>query len=573
VIRYPGIVASPGIATGRVFLYRKTAVRIARKCVTDSATEVERYRNCVKEADDSLSTLMEQMEVDGVEEQVEIFEIQREFLTDPSYGEAIAERIAETGLVAEAAVEDVSKELAEEFSAIDDEYFAGRSADILDLGKLLIGILTGTKSEGLSNLPGPSVVVADDLAPSDTAGIDRDKVLALCTRAGSATSHTAILARSFGIPALVGLGPIAIEPGTEVVVDAVGGALVVEPSPEELATFTRAEAKFQDRKEFLLRSAKEPAVTTDGHRVGIWANVGSVADARQALELGAEGSGLVRTEFLFLNRKTLPSEEEQYEVYRQIAEVFGKRPAIIRTLDVGGDKKLPSVDMPPEENPFLGRRAIRLALSDPERLLYPQIRAILRAGYGRALRMMFPMISSIEEIREAREAVEHCKEELSREGLDFDAEMPVGIMIEIPSAAIIADRLAHHVDFFSIGTNDLVQYTIAVDRTNDTVAHLADTLHPAVVSLIQRVIEGAHAAGKECGMCGEMAGDPSAIPLLLALGLDDFSMAPGSVPFAKDQIRRLSKGDLEQLKRIAVTATSREEIKKETGRFATGLLG
>ncbi len=281
----------------------------------------------------------------------------------------------------------------------------------------------------------------------------------------------------------------------------------------------------------------------------------------------------MRTEFLFLNRKTLPSEEEQYEVYRQIAEVFGKRPAIIRSLDVGGDKELPSVDMPPEENPFLGRRAIRLALSDPERLLYPQIRAILRAGHQRNLRIMFPMISSLEEIRETREAVEHCKEELSREGLDFDAEMPVGIMIEIPSAAIIADRLAHHVDFFSIGTNDLVQYTIAVDRTNDTVAHLADTLHPAVVSLIQRVIDGAHAAGKECGMCGEMAGDPAAIPLLLALGLDDFSMAPGSVPFAKDQIRRLSRGDLEALKGVALTATSSEEIKKETRRFATGLLG
>lgn len=571
--RYPGIVASPGIVTGRVFLYRKTAVQIARKLVADTAAEVERYRSCVQEADESLSSLMEKLEVDGMAEQVEIFEIQREFLTDPSYGEAIAERIAETGLVAEAAVEDVSKELAEEFSAIDDDYFAGRSADILDLGKLLIGVLTGTKSHGLSSLPGPSVVIADDLAPSDTAGIDRDKVLALCTRAGSATSHTAILARSFGIPALVGLGPITVDQGIEVVVDAVGGALVLEPSPEERAAFAEAEAKFQDRKEVLLKSAKKPAVTTDGHRVGIWANIGSVADARQAIELGAEGSGLVRTEFLFLNRKTLPTEEEQYEVYRQIAEVFGKRPAIIRTLDVGGDKELPSVDLLPEENPFLGRRAIRLALSDPERLLYPQIRAILRAGHGRALRMMFPMISSLQEIQSAREAVEHCKEELLREGLDHDREMPVGVMIEIPSAAIIADRLAHYVDFFSIGTNDLVQYTIAVDRTNDAVAHLADTLHPAVVLLIQRVIDGAHAAGKECGMCGEMAGDPAAIPLLLALGLDDFSMAPGSVPFAKDQIRRLSKGDLEGLKRVAVTASSSEEIREETGRFATGLLG
>ncbi len=571
--RYPGIVASPGIATGPVFVYRKTAVRIVRKSVPDPATEVVRYRACVEEANQSLLRLTSQMEVDGMAEQSEIFEIQREFLTDPSYGEAIAERISATGLIAEAAVEDVSEELAEEFSTIDDEYFAGRGADILDLGKLLIGILTGTKSQGLSNLTGPSVVVADDLAPSDTAGIDRSKVLALCTRAGSATSHTAILARSFGIPALVGLGPISIDEGTEVVVDAVGGGLVLDPSPEQLASFAEAAAKFQDRKAVLLKSAKKPAVTTDGHRVGIWANVGSVADARQALELGAEGSGLVRTEFLFLNRKTLPSEEEQYEVYRQIAEVFGKRPAIIRTLDVGGDKELPSVDMPPEENPFLGRRAIRLALSDPERLLYPQIRAILRAGHGRALRMMFPMISSLEEILAAREAVEHCKEELLREGLAFDTEMPLGVMIEIPSAAIIADRLAHHVDFFSIGTNDLVQYTIAVDRTNDTVAHLADTLHPAVVSLIQKVIEGAHAAGKECGMCGEMAGDPQAIPLLLALGLDDFSMAPGSVPFAKDQIRRLSKGDLDALKDVAARATSSEEIKKETRRFATGLLG
>jgi phosphotransferase system enzyme I (PtsI) len=573
VNRYPGIVASPGIATGPVFLYRKKSVTIVRRSVSDPSEEVERYRACVKEADDSLSSLMERMEAEGMEEQVEIFEIQREFLTDPSYGEAIAERIEKTGLIAEAAVEDVSSELAAEFAAIDDEYFAGRSVDVQDLGKLLIGILTGTKSEGLANLPRPSVVLADDLAPSDTAGIDREKVLALCTRAGSATSHTAILARSFGIPSLVGLGPISVKNGSEVVVDAVSGSLVVDPTKKELASFAQAEKEFSARKEELLKSAKKPATTADGRHVEVWANIGSVADARQALELGAEGSGLVRTEFLFLNRKTLPSEEEQYEVYHQIAEVFGKRPAIIRTLDVGGDKELPSVEMPPEENPFLGRRAIRLALSDPERLLYPQIRAILRAGAGHALRIMFPMISSLEEIVSAREAVEHCKEELTRQGLEFDSEMPVGIMIEIPSAAVIADRLAHHVDFFSIGTNDLVQYTIAVDRTNDTVAHLADTLHPAVVSLINRVIESAHALGKEVGMCGEMAGDPAAIPLLLALGLDDFSMAAGSIPFAKDQIRRLSIRDLEPLKQVALTATSSEEVKTAAEEFSTGLLG
>ncbi|NJN92906.1 MAG: phosphoenolpyruvate--protein phosphotransferase [Anaerolineales bacterium] len=366
-------------------------------------------------------------------------------------------------------------------------------------------------------------------------------VLGFGTATGGATSHTAILSRSLGIPAVVGLGPEALYLAStdQLILDGNSGEVWVNPDAATTAAFEeRRQTQLREQTE-TLRHAHQPAITTDGWQVEIAANIGSLADAQHAIDMGAEGVGLLRTEFLFLARNTLPSEEEQYHALRAIADVFHQRPLVVRTLDAGGDKQIPYLDMPIEQNPFLGRRAIRLTLAEPQ-LLQAQLRAILRAGHERNIKIMFPMIGSISELRQCRAQLEQAQAALAVAGTPQAESPEVGIMVEIPAAAILADALAPLVDFFSIGTNDLAQYTLAADRTNPLVAPLADPLHPAVLHLIRQVIEAGHRHGKWVGMCGELAGNPLAVPVLLGLGLDEFSMTASAIPAAKALIRALS---------------------------------
>ncbi len=568
--RLRGIVASNGIAIGPVFRYQPASLRVQRRSVSDVEAEAERFirtRDAVASALDELVTRMG--ESDRAQD-AEIFEIQREFLEDPSFGEAIPERIREEGINAEAAVEGVARDLAEEFGEIEDEYFAQRATDVQDLATRMLRHLSGITEDPLAALREPSVIIAPDLTPSDTASLSAELALALVTEAGSATSHTAILARGMGIPALVGLGPVPHASGTAIV-DALEGELMLDPEDALLVDAKARQADYASRRERLLARAFERVHTEAGEELEIAANIGTVNDARQAVANGADGVGLLRTEFLFLDRPRLPSEEEQLQAYRDIGKAMGGRPIVIRTLDVGGDKRLPSVELPAEQNPFLGQRAIRLAFAHPEKLLFPQLRAILRAAAEAPYRIMFPMIASLPELLRAKDALAESASALKSEGVDYNAELEVGIMVEIPATAVAADLFAPHVDFFSIGTNDLTQYTLAVDRTNEQIAELADYCNPAVLRLIRGVIRAGRDAGKWVGMCGEMAGDPLAIPLLLGMGLQEYSMSPSRIPDAKDRIRHLPETRCADLAEEACTLPDAKAVRSLVRDFLAGL--
>lgn len=559
--RLNGIAASQGIAIGPAFVYRPEPLAFKEQIIQNPPAEINRLIQAVEAVQTMLIALEEYTQQAIGESEAKIFEVHRMFLADPAFAGEIKAIIEQEKLNAEAAVDRVSTELMEQFSAIDDEYFRQRAVDIKDVAQRLIRQLLGLEETTLASLKFPSIIIANDLTPSDTASLNRDMALGLCTEIGSSTSHTAILARSLGTPAVVGIGKLEISSGVTVIIDGQSGELIIDPDAETLAEYqTRQQARQRIRsREIAL--AQQPAITTDGHQVEVVANIGSVVEAEQALKMGAEGVGLLRTEFLFLQGDTLPSEEEQYRIYRAIADVFQQLPLIVRTLDVGGDKELPSIDLAVEQNPMLGQRAIRLCLARPA-IFQTQLRAILRAGHERNVKIMFPLIGSEEELHQALEQLELAKADLRARNLPHVEKPDVGIMIEVPSAAVLADVLAPQVDFFSIGTNDLAQYTLAVDRTNETVAHLADPLHPAVIRLIHLVIQAAHQHNKWVGLCGEMAGSPQAVPLLLGLGLDEFSMAAASVPSVKALLRTLSKMQAQEIAQRCLELPSLQRVRE-----------
>jgi phosphoenolpyruvate-protein phosphotransferase len=559
--RIHGIGASEGIAVGPAVVHRAELPEIHLRDVDDPAAEAARLEQAVGRVLQRLERLEEQARSTAGSGAGEIFEAHRMFLEDPSFaGDAVAV-VAREALCAEAAVTLVTDRLATEFEDIGDEYFAARAADVRDIGTQLVRELMGLGEGGFSSLDVPSVIVAHDLTPSETVTIPPGMALAFVTETGSPTSHTAILARGLGIPAVVGVGVTDIEPGVTLAVDGGAGSVWVEPDRSTLVALLERKAGDDARRALAERHAGEPAVTRDGHRIEVVANIGNPADAVRADELGAEGVGLFRTEFLFLDRATPPDEAEQYEAYRRVFEVFGDRPVVVRTLDVGGDKEVPGIDVGVELNPFLGKRGIRLTLAEPE-LFATQLRALLRAAVGANLKLMFPMVASLAEVDAARAAVMAAAADLDAAGLERAGGFEIGIMIEVPSAAVTADLLAPHVDFFSIGTNDLTQYTLAVDRTNPAVAPLADALHPAVLRLIGSVIEAAHAHGRWVGLCGELAGDPLAAPVLLGLGLDEWSMNPPAVPMVKARVRTLSREDCQVLAGRCLHATSPEQVRE-----------
>ncbi|MBE7549699.1 MAG: phosphoenolpyruvate--protein phosphotransferase [Anaerolineales bacterium] len=558
-----GIPASNGIAIGPVFIYQPEAPVVEQRSIADPAAEVARLDTVIAAAATDLQALKAKTEAAVGAEEAQIFEVHRMFLEDPAFTGVIKEAIETSQINAEAAVSQTASALVEQFEALDDEYFRQRAADIKDIGQRLLRLLTGAGGSSLAGLARPAVILAHDLTPSDTATVDRHMVLAFCTAIGGATSHTAILSRSLGIPAVVGLGQEVLQLAVtdQLIVDGGAGEVWVNPDQDAINAYEqRRQEQLQGQAE-VLSHAHEPATTSDGRPVEVVANIGSLADARQAIEMGAEGVGLLRTEFLFMQRDTLPGEEEQYQALRAIADVFQKRPLVVRTLDIGGDKPLPYLDMPEEQNPFLGRRAIRLTLAEPE-LFQVQLRASLRAGHERNIKIMFPMIGSVSELRRCRAHFEQARAALAAEKIPQAESPEVGIMVEIPSTAILADALAPLVDFFSIGTNDLAQYTLAADRTNPLVAPLADPLHPAVLRLIRQVIEAGHAHGKWVGMCGELAGNPLAVPVLVGLGLDEFSMTASAIPIAKALIRRLSIPQAQQIAVECLKLTDLEEVEQ-----------
>jgi phosphoenolpyruvate-protein phosphotransferase (PTS system enzyme I) len=539
-VKLDGVAASEGVAVGPAFVHLPTEPEPERETIPKEAVEEElkRFREAVEAVVRHLSETAERLREGGSEKEAGIFEAHAEMAEDPEFHSEVEERVRSLESP-EAAVLAVGEEYAGMFAAMEDEYMAARADDVRDVATQIATELMGGKSGGLETLAEPSVIVAPNLAPSDTARIPKGMALGFVISEGSRTSHVSIMARSFGIPAVVGVGA-ALEDalGAEIVaVDGTEGYAVANPDEATISHFEEKQKEAKEQAALLEEYKHVEARTNDGRRIEVAANIGSAEEAEGALSWGAEGVGLFRTEFLFMERPQLPSEDEQYEAYRAVVEAFGERPVIIRTIDIGGDKDLPGVDQPEEENPFLGWRGIRMCLDVPE-LFKPQLRAILRAAPHGNLKVMFPMVVDAIELRAAKKILEGCREELKNEGAQF-GEVAIGVMVETPAAAIRAQEIAPEVSFFSIGTNDLVQYTLAADRGNERLRRLQSADHPAVLDLIEKTCEAAKEAGIWVGVCGEAAGEAAMIPKLIELGVSELSMSAPSIPRAKKIVSEL----------------------------------
>lgn len=529
-----GIAASKGYAIGQVVVKDHIEDLVIERHVEDAQGEKERFHKAVEESKIQIIAIKAKSEKELGADKVEVFDSHIMILEDPELTKGVEELIENNKVNCEKALEDVAKGYIAIFESMDDEYMRERAADIKDVvGRLHVNLL-GKKHSDEQTLGENTIIVAHDLTPSDTAQLDRSKVIAFLTDIGGRTSHSAIMARTLEIPAVVGLKDITtvVKEGDMVIVDGNEGIVIINPSNEELKKYKEIKETFEEERETLKTLKDIKIVTSDGKRIEVAGNIGSPEDVNKVIENGGEGIGLFRTEFLYMDREDMPSEEEQYKAYKYVLKNMGNKPVVIRTLDIGGDKKLSYLEMPEEMNPFLGYRAIRICL-DRKDIFKPQLRALLRASVYGNLKIMFPMISSLNEIVEAKALLNECKDELIKEGFVVNNQIEVGIMIEIPAAALMAEELAQHVDFLSIGTNDLIQYTLAADRMNEKVSYLYNPGHPAVLKLIKMTIEGAHKAGKWCGMCGEMAGDEAYIEVLLEYGLDEFSMSASSILNAK----------------------------------------
>jgi phosphoenolpyruvate-protein phosphotransferase (PTS system enzyme I) len=539
-VRLDGVAASEGVALGPAFVHVPAEPEPERESIPKGEVETElgRLREAVETVVRDLAQTAERMREGGNEGEAGIFDAHAEIAEDPEFQSEVEERVRSLESP-EAAVLAVGEEYAGMFAAMEDEYLAARADDVRDVATQIAAELMGGRQAGLEALDEPSVILALNLAPSDTARIPKGMALGFVISEGSRTSHVSIMARSFGIPAVVGVGgPLEDALGAKVVaLDGTEGYAIADPDEPTIAAFEDKQKSLAAEAELLEEYKHVEAKTSDGRRIEVAANIGSAGEAEGALAWGAEGVGLFRTEFLFMERPELPTEDEQYEAYREAAEAFGEKPVVIRTLDVGGDKDLPGVDQPVEENPFLGWRGIRMCLDVPE-LFKPQLRAILRAAPHGNLKIMFPMVVDNVELRAAKEMLEECRGELESEGQETGS-VEVGIMVETPAAAIRAADIAPEVSFFSIGTNDLIQYTLAADRGNERLTRLQSADHPAVLDLIGMTCEAAREAGIWVGVCGEAAGEPALIPKLIELGVTELSMSAPSIPRAKRIVSEL----------------------------------
>jgi phosphoenolpyruvate-protein phosphotransferase (PTS system enzyme I) len=559
-----GTLVSPGIAFAKALLLKEEPIAISNRQILDNKieAEIERFKEARQKSSKQLHTIMERAKSTLGEDKAAIFEGHIMLLEDEDLEQEVISRIQSKHSTADAAVQSVFETQAKELENLDDEYLKERAADIRDIGKRLLKNILGIEIVDLSAISQPCILVATDLTPSETAQLNLDMVLGFITDAGGRTSHTSIMARSLEIPAIVGTSNAtqAIKQGDFVILDAINNAIYINPDHTTQEKLKQVQAKYISDKEELAKLKDLPAVTLDGHQVEICGNIGTVRDIAGAERNGYEGVGLYRTEFLFMDREAYPDEEEQFKAYKEVAESTNGLSVIVRTMDIGGDKDVPYMHLPKEENPFLGWRAIRICL-DRKEVLHAQLRAILRASAFGKLRIMFPMIISVEEIRTLKSEINTLKEQLTAEGKAFDKNIEIGVMIETPAAAVIAHHLAKEVDFFSIGTNDLTQYTLAVDRGNELISHLYNPFSPSVLTLIKNVIDASHKEGKWTGMCGELAGDERATILLLGMGLDEFSMSAVSIPKIKKLIRNTN---YEEAKKFADAvlekATSKEII-------------
>ena len=550
-----GVPGAPGLAIGPIHQFRRAEI-VVQDHAGGVVEEQARLSAALDEAREQLAALHEQVLLRAANAEAAIFEVHREILADPDLLDLVRAKIEAQRGAAEAWQAAIA-ERAAALAGLRDPLLAERAADVRDVGERVLRLLVGVDTPAPALPDEPFILVAYDLTPSETVALDPKRVLGFCTAVGGPNAHTAILARALGLPAIVSAGAQVLDLAdrTEVILDGQAGTLAIAPDAQEIARFRAEIQNLHARRVAAEHAAADPAITADGHRVEIVANIGGIADARRAVDAGAEGVGLLRTEFLFLDRGDAPTEDEQFAIYREIVQAMDGRPIIVRTLDIGGDKPLPYLDLPAEENPFLGERGIRLCLAHPE-LFRQQLRAILRAAAYGPLRIMFPMIADIAALRAARAIVDQIRAELSAPAVD------VGIMVEVPSAALMADVLAPEVDFFSIGTNDLTQYTLAMDRTHPNLATKADGLHPAVLRLIERTVQGAHAAGKWVGVCGELAADSQAVPILVGLGVDELSISVPAIPTVKAQIRALTLAQCQAQAKRALGRASATQVRE-----------
>lgn len=557
-----GIAASEGIAIAKAFCLVEPDLTFEKVRVTETDAEISRFNRAIEAVKKELSAIREKTKESLGEEKAAIFSAQLLILEDPEFLTAIAAKIKDN-INAELALQEVSQSYIEFFQAMDNEYMRERSSDIKDVSKRLLAQLLQVQLPDLNSISSEVILVAEDLTPSMTAQLDTKYVKGFIMDVGGKTSHSAILARVLGIPAVVGTKEATkcITHESSIILDGTAGKVVIEASEEEIGHYQQLIAVEEREAEELNEFSTIPSTTADGYSIEISGNIGKSEDVDLVLANGGDGIGLFRTEFLYMDADNYPTEEEQFDAYRSVLSKMGEKPVVIRTLDIGGDKELPYLNMPDEMNPFLGYRAIRLCLDQPN-LFRTQLRALLRASTYGNLKIMFPMITTIEEFREAKAILLEEKQRLFEDGVEVSEQIEIGMMVEVPSAAIIADLFAQEADFLSIGTNDLIQYTMAADRMNETVSYLYQPCHPAILRLIKMVIDAGHANGRWVGMCGEMAGEEAAIPILVGMGLNEFSMSSSSILKARKQIFSLSKDKLSvHIDTILTLKTSQEVIK------------
>ncbi|HLR23968.1 MAG TPA: phosphoenolpyruvate--protein phosphotransferase [Pseudogracilibacillus sp.] len=558
-----GIAAANGYGFGKAYELVEPDLSFEAVTVEESEDEIHRLQHALELAMNELSQIKEKVYQEQGEENAKIFDAHMLVLQDPELIKAIEACIESEKVNAEHALNLETDKFITMFEQLDNEYMRERASDIKDVRKRVLAHLLERPLPNLSLVDEPTIIVAEDLTPSDTAQVNKEFIKGFVTDIGGRTSHSAIMARTLEIPAVVGskTATSAIKHGEEIILDGMKGEVSINPDEAEKAHYKNLQKDFEKQLQEWAVLKDKASISKDGHQVELGANIGSFNDMETVKKNGAEAVGLYRTEFLYMENSDFPSEDEQFEAYKKVLEAMDNHPVVIRTIDIGGDKTLGYWELPEEMNPFLGERAIRLALNN-ESVFRTQLRALLRASHYGDLRIMFPMVATLEEFRKAKQLLLDEKEALVKENIPVSDEIQVGIMVEIPSTAVLADQFAKEVDFFSIGTNDLIQYTFAADRMNEAVSYLYQPYHPAILQLVSRVIKAAHAENKWVGMCGEMAGDQTAIPLLLGLGLDEFSMSPSSILPARSQISQLNKAEMEQLAEKACSLSTSEEVEK-----------
>ncbi|TGD25126.1 phosphoenolpyruvate--protein phosphotransferase [Companilactobacillus suantsaicola] len=560
-----GIAASDGIATAEAYLLVQPDLSFTKKSISDADAEISRLKDAISTSDDELTKIRDTAKESLGEEEAQVFDAHKMILADPEFTGAVENEVSNSNVNAEQALHDVSENFISIFEGMtDNPYMQERAADVRDVTKRVMAHLLGVELPNPALIDHKVVIVAHDLTPSDTAQLNKKYVKGFVTDIGGRTAHSAIMARSLELPAVVGTDTITkdVKAGDTVIVDGLNGAAIVDPSDDDIKEYEQKAKEFAEEKAEWEKLKDEPSVTADGKHFDIAANIDTPDDLQGVIDNGAEGVGLYRTEFLYMQSDSLPTEENQFKAYKKVLEGMKGKPVVVRTMDIGGDKHLPYLPLPEEMNPFLGYRAIRISL-DRQEIFRTQLRALLRASAFGNLRIMFPMIGTLQEFRDAKKVFEEEKAKLVKDGVEVSDSIQLGMMMEVPAAAVLADQFAKEVDFFSIGTNDLIQYTMAADRGNEHVSYLYQPYNPSILRLIKHVIESAHKEGKWAGMCGEAAGDNTMLPLLLSMGLDEYSMSATSVLRVRSLMKKLSTKDLATLADRAVNESITNEDNKK----------